>query len=173
LAFGTGGDHVKSVETVEKRLLGRDLIHISQAEAGEHDGLLLPLEAFHRIHGAVQAGTVDAWWQARVEAIKYGSLLCPMRGNDPNASAEEMDVVVGEGIALFEIQQAATMQRQDETSDEIRLGFIPLTAIEVWVDKADERRVWRRLSRCSQDRSAGQSVGQAAASRQPGCPGAG
>ena len=35
------------------------------------------------------------------------------------------------------------MQRQDETRDEIRLGFIPLTAIEVWVDQADERRVWR------------------------------
>ena len=35
------------------------------------------------------------------------------------------------------------MEREDETSDEIRLGFIPLTAIKVWVDKAYERRVWR------------------------------
>src|SRR5262249_30267335 len=42
-----------------------------------------------------------------------------------------------------EIQQAATMQREDETSDEIRLGFIPLTALEGWADKADERRVGR------------------------------
>ena len=66
-----------------------------------------------------------------------------MGRDDPNARAEEMDIVVGEGIVLFEIQQAATMERQDETSDEIRLGFIPLTAIEVWVDKAYERRVWR------------------------------
>src|SRR5215831_16225546 len=54
-----------------------------------------------------------------------------------------MDVVVGEGIVLFEVQQAATMERQDETRDEIRLGFIPLTAIKVWMNKADERRVWR------------------------------
>jgi hypothetical protein len=66
-----------------------------------------------------------------------------MRRDDPNASAEEMAIVVGVGIVLFEIQKPATVQREDETSDEIRLGFIPLTAIEVWVDKADERCIWR------------------------------
>ena len=53
-----------------------------------------------------------------------------MGRDDSNTSAEEMDMVVGAGIVLFEIQQAATMERQDETSDEIRLSFIPLTAID-------------------------------------------
>ena len=36
-------------------------------------------------------------------------LLRTVGRDDPNPRAEEMDMVVGEGIVLFEIQKAATM----------------------------------------------------------------